>query len=254
VAIAEFLIFVVLGGLFGFAGGLFGIGGAFLAIPVLGIFAGLSEQVAQGTAIAMALPNVTVGLWTYARKGRFDRRIAATLALTALPVTYGAARVATLLPSATLRIAFAVFLLVVGLDMARRTFGRRSPSIAVLPWPFAAIAGAVCGTLSGFFGVGGAIVAVPSMTMFFGMTQLEAQGMSLAFSVPSAAVTALTYALASDVDWSIGIPLAIGGVSTVAFGVNVAHRLPERVLRSLFIGFLAVVAVALILRVRATGV
>ena len=50
--------FVVLGALFGFLGGLFGIGGATLAIPTLGIVFGMTEQVAQGTAVVMAIPNV----------------------------------------------------------------------------------------------------------------------------------------------------------------------------------------------------
>jgi uncharacterized protein len=250
----SFLVFAVLGAAFGFAGGLFGIGGAFLAIPVLGIFGGLTEQMAQGTALAMALPNVVVGLFGYARKAHIDRRLAVTIALTALPVTYFSARVATLLPSATLRIAFSIFLLVIALDIARRTFVSQAPPMPALPWPFAAVVGAVGGTFSGFFGIGGAIVVVPAMTIFFGLSQLQAQGMALAFSVLTALLVTTTYALASDVDWAISIPLAIGGVSTVSLGVNLAHRLPERALRSLFIAFITVVAVALFVKARATGV
>jgi uncharacterized protein len=253
VGVVPFVTYVVLGGIFGFAGGLFGIGGAFLAIPVLGIFAGLSEQSAQGTALAMAVPNVVVGLWSYSRKARLDWRLAATLALSALPFTYAAARLATLLPSAILRMAFSVFLIVVALDIARRTFIAQAPVMAALPWPFAAAAGALSGSFSGLFGIGGAILTVPAMTMFFGLSQLEAQGMSLAFAAPTAVLTTATYAAASDVDWTIGIPLAVGGVLSVSLGVQVAYRLPERVLRSLFIGFVVVVAIALFIRARATG-
>ena len=253
VAFVHFVTFVVLGGIFGFVGGLFGIGGAFLAIPVLGIAFGLNEQTAQGTALAMGTPNVIVGLWSYSRKARLDWRLAGTLAVTALPCSFVAARIATLLPSAGLRIAFAVFLLLVALDLARRTFLSRTPAMAALPWPFAAVAGACGGTLSGFFGIGGAIMTVPAMTMFFAQTQAEAQGMALAFAVPTTILTTATYALASDVDWAIGIPLALGGVATVSLGVGVALRLPERTLRTLFIGFVVIVAVALYVKARATG-
>jgi uncharacterized membrane protein YfcA len=252
--VVHFITFVVLGAMFGFVGGLFGIGGAFLAIPVLGIIFGLNEQTSQGTALAMGTPNVIVGLWSYSRRARLNWRLAGTLALTALPFSFVAARIATLLPSAGLRIAFSIFLLAIALDLARRTFFTQAPAMAALPWPFATLAGALGGTFSGFFGIGGAIMTVPAMTMFFGQTQVEAQGMALAFAVPTTILTTATYALASDVDWAVGVPLALGGVATVAFGVDTAHRLPERVLRSLFIGFVVVVAIALFIKARATGV
>jgi uncharacterized membrane protein YfcA len=60
--------------------------------------------------------------------------------------------------------------------------------------------------------------------------------------------------MAADVDWAIAIPLAVGGVTTVSFGAGVAQRLPERVLRSLFIGFIVLVAIVLFIKARATGV
>ncbi len=252
--IVHFLVFVVLGAIFGFAGGLFGIGGAFLAIPTLGIFAGLTEQLAQGTAIAMALPNVIVGLWSYSRRAQLDWRIAGTIALTGIPFTYGAARIATAVPSALLRSAFSVFLILIALDIARRTFLSQPPAMAALPWPYAMISGAISGVCSGFFGIGGAIMTVPAMTMFFGFTQLGAQGMALAFAVPATILTTATYAMASDVDWAIAIPLAVGGVTTVSYGAGVAQRLPEKILRSLFIGFIVLVAIVLFVKARATGV
>jgi uncharacterized protein len=157
------------------------------------------------------------------------------------------------MPSALLRSVFSVFLILIALDIARRTFLPQPPAMAALPWPYAAISGAISGVCSGFFGIGGAIMTVPAMTVFFGLSQLEAQGMALAFALPTTLLTTATYALASDVDWAIAIPLAIGGSSSVSFGVAVAHRLPERVLRSLFIGFVIVVAVALLIKAHASG-
>jgi uncharacterized protein len=245
VPVLTFVLFVALGGAFGFIGGLFGIGGAFLAIPTLGIAFGMSEQTAQGTALAMGVPNVLVGLWSYSRNARIDWRIAGALAVAALPFTFFAARVATLLPSRPLREAFAIFLVVVALDLARRTFFAPARATKPWPWPWATVAGALGGTFSGFFGIGGAIMTVPAMTMFFALTQLEAQGMSLAFAAPTTILTTATYAAASDVDWAVGLPLAIGGVFTVSRGVRFARRLPERTLKGLFIAFVLVVAVAL---------
>lgn len=243
------LVFVLLGGLFGFFGGLFGVGGATLAIPTLGIVFGMTEQLAQGTALVMALPNVVVGFVQYARKAGLDVRTALVICGVALPFTYVGARIATSLASRPLRIAFAIFLVVIGLDIARRTLRRASPpAAAVLPWPAAGLAGAICGVCSGVFGIGGAIILVPALTMFFGYSQLAAQGTSLAFSASTAIVTTIAYAVKSDVDWSVSVPLAVGGVIAVPFGVDLAHRLPERGLRLLFVVFVIAVGIALLIK------
>jgi uncharacterized protein len=46
-------------------GGLFGIGGGLIAIPVLGLWFGLDQQLAQGTALVMSVPNVLLALYRY---------------------------------------------------------------------------------------------------------------------------------------------------------------------------------------------
>ena len=86
------------------------------------------------------------------------------------------------------------------------------------------------------------------MTEFFEQPQIAAQAMSLAFSLPGVFISVIVYAMAGDINWSVGIPLAIGGMSTASFGVAVAHRLPERRLRFLFVGFILICAIALFVR------
>ena len=240
--------FVLLGGLFGFCGGVFGIGGATLAIPTLGIVFGMSEQLAQGTALVMAVPNVIAGLIRYAQKAGLDLRAAALLAGAALPVTFVCALVATSIASRPLRVGFAVFLILIALDIARRALWP-APVAAqrVLPFPMVGVVGAFCGIFSGFFGIGGAIIAVPAMTTFFGYTQLAAQGMSLAYSAVTASLTTVTYAARGDVEWTVAVPLAVGGVFTVRYGVDLAHRLPERALRLVFVAFAIGVGIALMI-------
>jgi len=247
--IARSLMFLALGALFGFCGGVFGIGGATLGIPTLGIVFGMTEQLAQGTSLVMALPNVIAGLIRYAQKVGLDVRTAAMLSLVALPFTYAGALIATSLPSRPLRIGFAIFLIVIALDIARRTAYQGPVKAAtILPWPYAGIAGAICGLCSGIFGIGGAIILVPMLTLFFGYSQLAAQGMSLAFSASTAIITTITYASHGDVDWAVSIPLAIGGVFAVRYGVDLAHRLPERELRLLFVVFVICVGIVLLVK------
>jgi uncharacterized membrane protein YfcA len=51
--------------------------------------------------------------------------------------------------------------------------------------------------------------------------------------------------LHDHVNWQMGIPLALGGLASISWGVALAHSLPERVLRSLFCGFLVICAIML---------
>jgi uncharacterized membrane protein YfcA len=115
----SLLATIGLGLAIGGAGGLFGIGGGLIAIPVLGLVYGMDQRTAQGTALVMVVPAVILAFWRYSRHVRLDIRIAASLALTAAPSTYLAARLATNFHAARLRVAFAGFLLVVALIIAR---------------------------------------------------------------------------------------------------------------------------------------
>jgi uncharacterized membrane protein YfcA len=244
-------LFLVLGGVLGALGGLFGIGGGILAIPVLGLAFGLNQQHAQGTALVMVVPNVLVGLWGYARRGSVDRRVAIVLAACAVPFTYLGAIYATRVAGPGLRYGFGAYAAVLALWFAYQTLrgaGDASNRTPRLLWGWTAVVGALGGVLSGLFSVGGALFAVPFLSLVFAYSQTEAQGLSLALVAPGTIVGIVAYALAGDVDWSIGIPLALGGTVCVRYGVALAHRLPERRLRLLFCALLAAAAIGLLSR------
>jgi uncharacterized membrane protein YfcA len=152
------------------------------------------------------------------------------------------------LPSAPLRIAFGCFTLAIAAYTVWRTLGPRAKPLTPLAWYYASIVGAIGGTLSGFFSVGGATFAVPAMAIFFGMSQAAAQSMGLALVAPGTFVGLATYGFAHDVDWVTGIALAVGGAGAVSFGVDVAHKLPERSLKILFAAFLFAAGGALLAR------
>jgi uncharacterized protein len=249
--ILPFIGFLLMGGVLGFAGGLFGIGGGILTIPLLGIFFGYSQQLAQGTVLLLVIPTATTGFVQYLRRVQLDWRIVGAMFVTALPITAVFSHVATLVPSSTLRYAFVVLLLVLAGYIARRAWmlGKRAPRRR-LPLAFAAVLGAISGSVSGLFTVGGSIFSVPMLTEYFAQPQIVAQATSLAFSLPGVFISLAVYGFAGDVNWTIGIPLALGGMSTASFGVAVAHRLPERRLRFLFVGFILISAVALFVRAR----
>lgn len=241
---------LALGGASGLLGGLFGVGGGFLVIPLLGIFLGMHQQMAQGTALIMVVPNVLLAFWQYRQRFGVDLRMAGLIAGSALVTTYPTARLATGFDPHGLRLAFAAFLAGLAATIAYRTWriALAPPRRPALGWEWSWLVGAVGGVVSGFFGVGGAFIAPPLLTGFFGVRQPEAQGLALALVTPAATVALLTYAGAGQVDWAVGIPLALGGIAAISIGVAFAARLPERRMRLAFCGLLIVTSVLLALR------
>ena len=110
--------------------------------------------------------------------------------------------------------------------------------------------GVFAGVISGLFGVGGAVFSVPLVSILFGTSQAVAQGFGLALVAPGTLAGIATYAVAGDVDWLPGLALAVGGITAVPYGVRLAYRLPERVLRFAFAALMVASALALLVRTR----
>ncbi|TWI51011.1 hypothetical protein IQ22_03713 [Pseudomonas duriflava] len=246
--VVSILLNVFLGGVLGVVGGLFGIGGGLIAIPVLGLLFGLDQQLAQGTALVMVVPNVLVSIWKYNQRNRIDWRRAFILSGSGIVSALLGALLAVGLDPVLMRKAFVGFLLfLVGYNLWQlRMRGRRGEHSPGMIW--LAVLGLAAGAFGGLFGVGGAVIATPLLTSVFGFTQIMAQGLSLTMALPATGLTLVTYATHGEVSWVIGIPLAIGGIVSVGWGVRLAHALPERNLRVAFCGFLLVCAILLALK------
>ncbi|MFB4394742.1 MULTISPECIES: sulfite exporter TauE/SafE family protein [unclassified Pseudomonas] len=243
----EWLMYIALGAALGTVGGLFGIGGGLIAIPALGVLFGLDQQLAQGTALVMVVPNVLLALWRYHQRNRIELRHAVPLSLCSFLFAWLGSIWAVGLDAHSMRLGFVGFLVVLAIWNVARISMRMAPPSSELrhPWPWLGVLGVFAGTMGGLFGVGGAVVATPILTSVFGTTQVVAQGLSLALAAPSTGVTLLTYGLHQSVDWNVGIPLAVGGLMSISWGVTLAHAMPEKALRVLFCGFLIVCAVML---------
>ncbi|MCY1400964.1 Sulfite exporter TauE/SafE [compost metagenome] len=174
-------------------------------------------------------------------------RHAAPLALAGFVFAWVGSIWAVGLDAQAMRMGFVLFLVALAAYNLARMFMRKAQPSSELrqPWPWLGVLGAGSGALGGLFGVGGAVLATPVLTSVFGTTQVVAQGLSLALAAPSTAVTLVTYGLHQHVYWAMGIPLAIGGLLSISWGVKLAHAMPERLLRSLFCGFLVLCAVLL---------
>jgi len=243
---------LVLGGFLGLMGGLFGIGGGILAIPVLALAFHMEQQQAQGTALVMMVPNLLIAFWRYQQRHPISLSIALQLGGLAACTTWATAQVANQLNSMTLRILFGLFMLWLALRLMNKLLrhSQKPPQEngrKPLPQRYLPLVGLVGGTSSGLLGIGGGLIANPFFTGWFGQRQTTAQSLSLALVLPASLVALTVYAGAGQVNWPLGLLLAVGGLGTVSAGVALAHRWPERRLQSAFAGLMLITALWMIL-------
>ena len=110
-----------------------------------------------------------------------------------------------------------------------------------------AVTGLAVGTVSGLFGVGGAILLIPVLIYGFGYSQHDAQGTSLAVLLPPVGIlAAYRYWQAGHVHFVPALVIAatfiLGGYLGASFAVNV----PAVLMKRLFGGMIAAIGIFMI--------
>lgn len=109
------LLFITIGIGAGVLSGLFGVGGGIIIVPALAYFAKMPAHQAVGTSLgALMLPlGAAVGATTYYKAGNVDVRASVLIALGLAAGAWFGAQISLQADAATLRKAFAVFLVLV---------------------------------------------------------------------------------------------------------------------------------------------
>lgn len=103
--------------------------------------------------------------------------------------------------------------------------------------------GILAGALSGLVGVGGGIIMVPLLVLFFSFNQHEAQGTSLAvLAVPVTAVAVFNYYKEGQINLKYAAIIAVFFVLGSIVGSKFALTLDQKVLKKIFAIVLVVIA------------
>ena len=95
--------------------------------------------------------------------------------------------------------------------------------------------GLTAGVVSGMLGVGGAIIIVPALVFFFGLTQHQAQGTSLAILLlPVGFLAFWNYYKQGYVNFKIALIIIIAFFVGGYIGSVIAVRVPDRFLKAAF--------------------
>lgn len=259
-SISMLLIYLAVGSVVGLLAGLLGVGGGTVIVPVLvfmfnrqGLPADQIMQLALATSLAsIAFTSVSSAL-SHHRHGAVDWRIVKRMTPGIVLGTFGGSVVVSrVFSSGFLQAFFAVFLLLVSLNMLS---GKKPKPSRQLPGPLGLTAvGGGIGVASSMAGIGGGSLTVPFL-MWCNVTGHRAVATSAAVGFPLAVAGALGFSLTNLGHpglpaWSVGfvyLPALLGivcaSVLTAPLGAKLAHSLPVARLKRVFAVFLVLIAV-----------
>ncbi len=241
--------------------GLTGGGGSILGVPLLVYLAGLSPHLAVGTSLVAVGVTALLSSLQYFREGHVNVTVALLMAPMGFIGVYLGSLANKTIPGDILLLIFAVFMIIVGVGMTRDALrqanktrerrgeenrapiGRRSVVRALL-------AGLGVGLLSGFLGVGGGFIIVPTLVWFIGLEMKDAVGTSLLIIFFNGVSGLASYTLQGrPLDLAVTGVFVTGGALGGYLGARLASRLSDRALRIAFSILVYAIAVYIIMTI-----
>ena len=261
------LLAIPFGLLIGLAVGTLGGGGSVLAVPVL-VYV-LDQTVPQATTASLVVvaAGAVAGGLGHARVGSVCWRHAASFTAAALPGIAAGTVAAEAVSGSVLLAGFALVMLAAAHATWRRAndaepepepepagaweSGGACPPLR-LPRDLAA--GAAVGLVTGFFGVGGGFLIVPTLAIALAFTMRTAVGTSLVIIAATALFGLAAHLLAGRaLDVDVTAAMTIACVAGAATGAALAGRIPQRTLGRGFAQLVAAVALYLVVSVAWLG-
>lgn len=244
----PWLRFVLVGIVAGFFAGLFGVGGGVLIVPGL-LMAGLDARLAHGTSLGVTVILSGAALVGYAISGSVEYLAAVLIFVgSSVGVIVGTALLQKI-PMKALQIGFSILLFITAIRLFTSTSVATGPAevtpLVVIGY---ILVGLGAGILSGILGVGGGVILVPAMTLFFNFPQAVAKGTSLMVIVPTATLGTYRNAKYSNVYIEAAIITGLGGAAFAFIGAQFADSMSERMSNVLFGILLVVTATQILVR------
>jgi uncharacterized membrane protein YfcA len=106
--------------------------------------------------------------------------------------------------------------------------------------------GCIAGLCGGYAGVGGGFIMVPMFISLLGIPMRKASGTSLIAVCLLAVPGVITQGMLGNIDYAIGIAMAVGSIPGSVLGASLVKKVPEAQLRLGFAIFLLLMAVLLV--------
>jgi uncharacterized membrane protein YfcA len=225
----------------GLALGALGGGGSVLAVPVLVYVLGENVHEATTASLLVVIAGATAGSLAHHRVGRVCWRHAGTFSVAAIPGVVAGTAAGDALGDSLLVAAFAGVMLVAAAgtwrraeretDLPGRSLGTCPPLHA---WRDIT-AGAAIGFATGFFGVGGGFLIVPTLAVALAFSMRLAVATSLAIITTTSVLGVAAHLVAGRaVDMPVTLAMAAACAVGAYAGGRLAPRVPQRALGRAF--------------------
>lgn len=239
----SIIVLIVVGMLVGVLSGMFGIGGGTVIVPVL-VWLGLSQRHAAATSMLAIVPTSISGVISYATCGNVDWLAALLLFCGMFVGGQIGSWLLSRLPELVLRWIFVVFLVFVVINQVSFVPSRdHQIAMSVTTGICLALLGVIIGTLAGLLGIGGGALAVPSLSMLFGASDLVARGTSLLAMFPNSITTSAANLKRRLAHVKTALIIGVTAAATAPLGTWIAGEVSPRVGAIMFACYLCVLLV-----------
>ena len=216
-------------------------------VPGLVYLLGLPQRMAHGTSLAATVLFASAGVGVYGIEDRINLPYAGIiLAGSAFGVLAGT----RLLQSVSIRGLQLLFALLMCAAAGRLLSGLPggTETIRLGPGSVAALItlGVAVGIVAGLLGIGGGILIVPSMVLFFQSTELEAKGTSLLVVLVTAAIGSVRNWRYRNLNVQAALLIGIGGAASAFAGAMLAGVLNPRLSSVLIAVLMLIIALRIL--------
>jgi uncharacterized membrane protein YfcA len=239
--------------------GLTGMGGGALMTPAL-IVLGVPPTSAVANDLVAAAVNKSVGAAVHWREGSPHRAVAGWLMLGSVPTAFAGAFIVRAVGGEDSQDDFVKTAIGITLLVAASTYAfrlllelRRGPGLVtegadpkVRPLP-TLLVGVVGGLCVGLTSVGsGTVMMVALLVLYPTLGGVRLVGTDLVQAVPLVVAAAASHVIVTGVDWSVLIPLIVGGTPGTYLGARIANQVPQSVIRRGIVIVLALTGLGLL--------
>ena len=238
----------------GLLSGMFGLGGGIIIVPGLMFALGMDQRKAHGTSLAGVFLISLSSFFTYWTHDHIDWPVVLWLSIGSVAGSLVGAELLKRLSKRTLTIAFVCFFVCILVIAGVRMFFKiDAAGEMILNAPTAAWLvgiGLVVGALAGMLGIGGGLMTVPILIIFFHVSPAIAKGTSLAVVIPTAFSGTLQNLRNKNTDLVAAAIVSSTGVITAIGGSWIAARMNDALSNFLFAVLLIGIATRMLLQLR----
>ncbi len=245
----DYVLYIFMGFGIGAVAGLLGIGGGFLLVPLLTL-TGTPIHIAIGTSISCIIAGSLASSYSHYRKGRVLFKVAILNALVSLPFAVLGSYATGFFNSSELSLAFSAVLFYAAFKMAKNKTRPKNEqcSKSKIDYRRVSIVGALAGSVSGFFGIGGGVVRVPLFFSFIGIPMHYAIATSSFSIFFTAAAGSLSHYAMGQVDVIKVALIAPAMIAGGYIGAKITHKVNQKNLKRWFSVVMAVISAMMVLK------